>query len=192
VTGRTIAVALAVGMTAAAFGSGPANGDSATTSGLANLDRAASESPSAQASVAALARAARTPTAGATYAPFLYASPTLGCGSSAGPFTFTAAAGMGENADDGSLRFQATPAYSGVPTASKLSVAWLNLDSGASGIAALDGVSEYGLPTLSKAVETGPGTVVAALWGSVNYTDAICSVAPTVGEFTVGTLSDSP
>jgi hypothetical protein len=64
-------------------------------------------------------------------------------------------------------------------------VAWLNVNTGASGVAPLDGNSEYNLPTLAKVIDSGPGHVVAALWGSVTYPNATCFVAPTVGLFDV-------
>lgn len=190
---RAMAAVAALGMTAGTVYSGTASANTAVNSGLASLIQLAGTDSAAQAGVAALSHSARVLNRSAgTYAPFLYASPTEGCGDGSGPFIFTAASGMGSSGDTpGSLRFQAAPAYSGVPTSSGLSIAWLNVDSGANGIVPVDGMTSDDLPSLAKTIQTGPGTVVASIWGAVNYTDAICTVNPTVGEFTVGSLSDS-
>ncbi|KAA0022507.1 hypothetical protein [Antrihabitans cavernicola] len=122
-----------------------------------------------------------------TYAPFVYTSPTLGCGSN-GPFTFTAASdagGTAGNVGHGQIRLQGTPAYSGAPMASGLVIAWLNVTTGANGVVPVDDTDSNGTPTLGRVVDSGSGTVVASMAGSVTYNDAICHVAPTVGVFTV-------
>jgi hypothetical protein len=196
VTGTTIARAVAALATTGIVVGGWAGGLSCATTlvdgGLDGLAQRAGSDPAARAGVAALAESAHTlvNTSG-SYAPFLYASPTKGCGDGSGPFVFTAATGLGSDGTPGSIRFQAAPAYSGVPTSSALRIAWINVDSGANGIVAVDGVTADNLPSLSKTVPTGPGTVVASIWGAVSYTDAICAITPTVGEFTVGPLPDS-
>ena len=83
------------------------------------------------------------------------------------------------------ISFQALSAYPGVVKSSGLNVAWINTNTGASGILPLDGVTEGGYPALNKVVTTGPGTVVASIFGSVGYTNATCYVLPTVGSFFV-------
>ncbi|SLJ27055.1 Uncharacterised protein [Mycobacteroides abscessus subsp. abscessus] len=64
-------------------------------------------------------------------------------------------------------------------------VAWVNVNNGRSGIDALDDRTEYGLPSLSKTVASGPGTVIASMWGVIGYPGAHCVMTPTVGTFTV-------
>ncbi|MEV0030782.1 hypothetical protein [Nocardia sp. NPDC050793] len=126
------------------------------------------------------------------WAPFAYAAPTFGCGSN-GPITTIIAAGttQGNNPDQGTspepgtLRFSATPSHSGAPLSSGLVVAWLNVNNGLSGIDALDDMTEFNLPTLSKTVRTGPGTVIASMWGVIGYPGAHCVMTPTVGTFVV-------
>ncbi|AQA23696.1 hypothetical protein BTZ20_4247 [Rhodococcus sp. MTM3W5.2] len=68
---------------------------------------------------------------------------------------------------------------------SGLTAVWVNTSTGARGIAPIDGVTEFGTPSLSKVVDSGPGNVAAALFGTVTYADATCVVLPTVGMFTV-------
>lgn len=130
------------------------------------------------------------------FSPFGYTAPTIGCGHNL-PFTMTAASAspgivngpeLGIAGPPGTLRFQATPAHSGMPLASGLSVAWLNVGNGRSGINALSDLTEYNLPALATTVDSGPGTVVASLWGSIDYPAARCIVLPTVGLFTVPNL----
>ncbi|MRH91110.1 hypothetical protein GFY24_27340 [Nocardia sp. SYP-A9097] len=133
------------------------------------------------------------------FTPFGYQAPTLGCGFNL-PFTMTAASAVsGQAGPDtglagppGTLRFQAAPATVGMPLASGLSVAWLNVGNGRSGITPLDEMTEYNLPSLAKTVDTGPGTVVASLWGSIDYPGSRCLVLPTVGLFTVPDLPVEP
>ncbi|WP_068277306.1 hypothetical protein [Aldersonia kunmingensis] len=152
--------------------------------GLADLRAAAGDSLQSRLAVSAIEIGARTKAAG-TYAQFAYAAPTFGCNG----VTLTAASGSGGAAGTptatGQLRFQATPAYTGFATGSGLNVAWLNVNNGASGVVPLDDLTEYNLPALAKAVDSGPGSVVAALWGTVTYPAATCFVAPTVGLFNV-------
>ncbi|MBF6327222.1 hypothetical protein [Nocardia transvalensis] len=200
--GRTIARLAA---TAAAFGIGTATLGSATAEppkspldhAIDQLTAAAGPDPAAQAGAMSAARAAQLVTAvkldqiAGGFAPFAYQAPTIGCGDNF--ITLTAAAGVsgasgpnrGIAGGPGTLRFQATPAVSGYPIASGLTVAWLNVSNGRSGINPLDDQTDYHLPGLSKTVETGPGTVVASMWGTVNYPTSLCVMTPTVGLFTV-------
>ncbi|RJO79997.1 hypothetical protein D5S18_01760 [Nocardia panacis] len=167
-------------------------------SGLTKLGEIAEKDPDKQAGVEALRQYTRLVTIaagqniGSAYIPFAYAAPTFGCGSN-GPITTVIAAvtTTGPNADEGrapdpgTLRFSATPGHPGLPLSSGLTVAWVNMNTGASGIDALDDVTEYRLPSLSKTVNSGPGTVLASMWGTINFPGALCVMTPTVGTFAV-------
>ncbi|MBL1076194.1 hypothetical protein JK358_17485 [Nocardia sp. 2] len=199
------AAALAVTAAALSIASGPAGAEPTTPLETATeaLTIAAGENAEAQAGVNATVKAAQLVTAARlnniTFTPFGYSAPTIGCGSNM-PFTMTVASAVaGVDGPDtglagppGTLRFQATPAHSGMPLASGLSVAWLNVANGRSGINALDEMTEYNLPALAKTVDSGPGTVVASLWGTIDYPAARCVVFPTVGLFTVPDLPKAP
>ncbi len=129
------------------------------------------------------------------FTPFTYAAPTFGCGSN-GPITTIIAAasfeGPGPRTETsltpGDIRFSASPRHTGVPLASGLSVAWVNVNNGQSGIIALDDQTEFNLPSLSKTVHSGAGTVVASMWGTIDYAGARCVMTPTVGTFVVPDL----
>lgn len=130
-----------------------------------------------------------------TFQPFLYAAPTFGCGPNGIITTIIAAAttdspaGGGLGVRPGTMRFSATPQHSGLPLNSGLVVAWVNLNTGASGIDALDDrTAEFNIPTLSKTVNAGPGTVLASMWGVIGYAGANCVMTPTVGTFVVPVL----
>jgi hypothetical protein len=205
VNGRTIARAAAaaasLGIGAVLTFSAPAGAERNQTpvdSGLAHLTEIAGADPAAQEGVGALTRyaglidAAHLRDVSSVFTPFSYAAPTFGCGSN-GPITTIIAAATTEgtgngrdlNVAPGELRFSATPSHSGAPLASGLVVAWVNVNTGASGLDPLDDVTEYHLPTLSKTVESGPGTVLASMWGIIDYPFAHCVMTPTVGLFTV-------
>ncbi|MFD3702669.1 hypothetical protein ACFWUP_05935 [Nocardia sp. NPDC058658] len=129
------------------------------------------------------------------FTPFTYAAPTFGCGSN-GPITTIIAAasfeGPGPRTDTsmmpGDIRFSASPRHTGVPLASGLNVAWVNVNNGQSGIVGLDDQTEFNLPSLSKTVQSGAGTVVASMWGTIDYAGARCVMTPTVGTFVVPDL----
>lgn len=202
---RAATTAASLGMTAALVGgamfAGSAHADTEATvrENITALTEAAGEDAAAQAGVGALNRytelvdiAALRDIAGG-FTPFAYAAPTFGCGSN-GPITTIIAAGVtdgsqtnsaGADLQPGQLRFTASPAHSGSPLASGLVVAWVNLNTGASGMDNLDDRTELGLPTLSRTVNSGPGTVLASMWGVINYPGAHCVMTPTVGTFTV-------
>ncbi|MEV6322695.1 hypothetical protein AB0M45_16100 [Nocardia sp. NPDC051787] len=210
--GRTIARAAAV---AASLGIGtvltfavPAAAEQTPApvdTGLAHLTETAGSDPAAQEGVAALTRyatlvdAANLRDVSSVFTPFAYAAPTFGCGSN-GPITTIIAAattdGSGNardlNVPPGALRFSATPSHPGAPLASGLVVAWVNVNTGASGITPLDDVTEYRLPSLSKTVDSGPGTVLASMWGIIDYPFAHCVMTPTVGLFTVPFPAPAP
>ncbi|MEV6432090.1 hypothetical protein [Nocardia sp. NPDC051463] len=166
--------------------------------GLGRLADTAGTDTVAQAGVAALQQytelvdVAELVHVAGTFIPFAYAAPTFGCGSN-GPITTIIAAATangptqneGANPSPGTLRFSATPAHSGSPLASGLTVAWININTGASGLDVLDDRTEYGLPSLSKNVASGSGTVLASMWGIIDYPFAHCVMTPTVGIFTV-------
>lgn len=74
-----------------------------------------------------------------------------------------------------------------IPQSSDLSVAWINLTTFQGGIVKLDDkLPIINTPLLSKIVDTGKGTVLATMFGTVGYADSVtCTVVPTVGTFTV-------
>ncbi|MFG1791579.1 hypothetical protein [Nocardia sp. NPDC049149] len=192
-TALGIGAALTVGGSAAAD---PA--PSPVDAALTHLTETAGPDPVAQTGVAALTQYTKLADVAAlrqvttAFTPFAYAAPTFGCGS-LGPITTIIAAASTDaegnsqdlNVAPGTLRFSATPAHPGTPLASGLAVAWLNVNNGASGIDTLDDITEYGLPSLSKTVRSGPGTVIASMWGIIDYPFAHCVMTPTVGLFMV-------
>ncbi|MFR9751130.1 hypothetical protein ACL02S_08845 [Nocardia sp. 004] len=203
--GRTIArataIAASLGIGAMLTCTGPAAAERAETpldAGLTQLTEIAGADSAAQSGVGALIRYTALVDAGqlrdiaSPFTPFSYAAPTFGCGSN-GPITTIIAAGSTDgaggpqdlNVQPGTLRFSATPAHPGVALASGLVVAWVNVSTGASAIEPLDDLTEYGLPSLSKTVSSGPGTVLASMWGIIDYPFAHCVMTPTVGVFTV-------
>lgn len=202
--GRTIARAAAavttLGIGAALTVGGPAAAEPEPTpldAGLTHLTETAGPDPTVQAGVGAITQYTKLVDVAAlrhitsAFTPFAYAAPTFGCGS-LGPITTIIAAGSTDSGDGqdlnvapGALRFSATPAHSGIPLASGLVVAWVNINNGASGIDPLDDLTEYGLPSLSKTVHSGPGTVIASMWGIIDYPGAHCVMTPTVGTFVV-------
>ncbi|KAF0962216.1 hypothetical protein MLGJGCBP_04679 [Rhodococcus sp. T7] len=183
---RTIAVAT-VGI--AAFGlAGTAAADPATPDvpGLAEL-RTQADKPEEKAAVEALATSTVLRDVAGENTPFFYTAPTVGCGTVA-PVTLTLASGTtGPTAEVKAheISFQALSAYPGVVRSSGLNVAWINTSTGGSGILPLDGLTADGYPALNKVVATGAGTVVASIFGTVDYTSATCYVLPTVGSFFV-------
>ncbi|QYB03374.1 hypothetical protein I1A62_40515 [Rhodococcus sp. USK10] len=183
---RTIATAT-VGI--AAFGlAGTAAADPATPDvpGLAEL-RTQAVGPEEKTAVEALATSTVLRDVAGENTPFFYTAPTVGCGTLA-PVTLTLASGTtGPTAEVKAheISFQALSAYPGVVKSSGLNVAWINTSTGGSGILPLDGLTEDGYPALNKVVATGAGTVVASIFGTVDYTSATCYVLPTVGSFFV-------
>ncbi|WP_329413078.1 hypothetical protein OG563_11090 [Nocardia vinacea] len=207
--GRSIARAAAavtsLGIGAVLALTGTAVAEPTVDTGLEQLTTDAGSDPGAQAGVGALSQftkmvdIAELRNVSAAFTPFAYAAPTFGCGS-IGPVTtiIAAASTDGSNPNGaadplpGTLRFSATPAHSGAPISSGLVVAWLNVNTGASGLTTLDDRTEYNMPTLSKTVTSGPGTVIASMWGMIDYPFAHCVMTPTVGMFYVPDLPVLP
>ncbi|MGW0183798.1 hypothetical protein [Nocardia sp. NPDC003345] len=200
IVARTAATAAALGVGAALTFTTPAAAEpeparTPAETALVALDEQTADKPETRAGVDALHRyadhvaAAHISSIG-QYTPFVYAAPTFGCGSN-GPITTIVAAGTANgpsanlNGEPGTLTFHATPGHSGIPQASGLVVAWININNGASGLSLLDDVTEFGTPSLSKKVNSGPGTVLASMWGTIDYPGALCVMTPTVGMFPV-------
>ncbi|MBH0775824.1 hypothetical protein [Nocardia bovistercoris] len=187
------------------FGAATAEPTDIVEAALVELTAKAGEDTAAQAGVGALREytglvdIAELRHIAANFVPFAYAAPTFGCGSN-GPITTIIAAGTTEGANrnqgvnpvPGSLRFSATPAHTGAPLNSGLVVAWVNINNGRSGLDTLDDRTEVGLPTLSRTVDPGTGTVLAVMWGVINYPFANCVMTPTVGTFVVPELPAAP
>ncbi|QBJ94596.1 hypothetical protein ERC79_00380 [Rhodococcus sp. ABRD24] len=122
---------------------------------------------------------------------FMFPAPTFGCGVAGNPMTVTVAnAQAGPNfpippwIERGNLRFQAIPAHVDIPKQSDLRVAWFNTTTMKGGLAPLDD-NLLNVPTLSKTVTTGEGTVIAAMFGQVRYeSGTTCTALGTVGQFT--------
>lgn len=198
-----IAATAVLGATSTATAEPQVPADNPVETAIAHLTEAAGTDQDALAAVSAAAKSAELVSAAKltniAFTPFGYQAPTLGCGFGL-PFTMTAAAAVsGEPGPDrglagppGTLRFQVTPGTIGMPLASGLSVVWLNVANGRSGINGLDEMTEYNLPALAKTVDSGPGTVVATLWGTIDYPGSRCLVLPTVGLFTVADLPKDP
>ncbi|WP_405485509.1 hypothetical protein [Nocardia sp. NBC_00511] len=197
VTRRAASVAAIAAI--AALGATTAAADQPQTpaeSGAAQLSSAATDD-GAKAAVAATVKTAQLITAAkmenVQFAPFSYGAPTLGCGYNM-PFSLTSAIAVtGVNSPNGAIAqqaagnvtFQVLAQQNGFPTASGLSVAWLNVNNGRSGITPLDDQTDYNLPALTRTVDAGPGNVVASLWGTIDYPAARCVVLPTVGLFSI-------
>lgn len=204
--GRSIA-GRAAAVTAASIGALALLASTASASptpldeGLGNLSRIAGEDVSAKAGVGALDSFTKLVGAdtlrdiSAQFIPFSYAAPTFGCGSN-GPITTIIAAatveGPGPRTETsltpGDIRFSASPRHTGFALASGLSVAWVNVNNGQSGIVALDDQTEFQLPSLSKTVHSGAGTIIASMWGTIDYPGARFVMTPTVGTFVVPDL----
>lgn len=176
---RTV-TAVIVGTTITACISATATAAPSTTGvpGFETLDEEADSEP-ARTALQVLAMSPDLDDVADEHTPFFYTAPTFGCGAAA-PVTLTMA-----SASANTVSFQALSAYPGVVTASGLNVVWINTTTGASGFDALDGTTEDGYPSLSAVADTGSGTVLAAIFGTVNYATAACHVLPTVGSFFV-------
>ncbi|MEV0465206.1 hypothetical protein AB0I30_08690 [Nocardia tengchongensis] len=205
---RTAAIAALT--TAATLGASTATADqpkSPAETGIEQLTQAVADNTAtdfdrtaAKTAVADIAKAAQLVAAAklenVQFTPFSYLAPTLGCGFNM-PFSLTSATAVtgfaAPNASvslpAGNISFQVMAQQNGFPLSSGLTVAWLNVNNGRSGITALDDHTEYNLPTLSKTVDAGAGTVIASLWGTIDYPSARCVVLPTVG---LSTVPDAP
>ncbi|NLE82240.1 MAG: hypothetical protein GX610_22210 [Rhodococcus sp.] len=187
---RTFATgAVAIAMPLALTGQAAAAPFTPDLSGIPDLPGVGSihekvEGAAAHAALQALTASPKLSDVADEHTPFFYTAPTIGCGPSA-PVTVTMAPSTNPVVHGDAVSFQALSAHPGVVTTSLLSVAWINTTTGASGIDALDETTAGGYPSLSTTVHTGSGTVVAAMFGTVNYATAACHVLPTVGSFYV-------
>ncbi|MEU1983307.1 hypothetical protein [Nocardia sp. NPDC019395] len=198
IVARTAATAAALGISAALTFTTPAAAQPAPTPGEAAmiaLTEQTAGDPAARPGVDALRNyhdivAASEISDISRYAPFVYAAPTFGCGDN-GVITTTFAAGTANGPSSnlhgtpGTLTFHATPRHSGIAQASGLVVAWININNGRAGLDTLSDITEFGTPSLSQTVNSGPGTVLASMWGTVTYPGALCVMTPTVGLFSV-------
>ncbi|MEX3505411.1 hypothetical protein [Corynebacterium sp. LK2510] len=68
-----------------------------------------------------------------------------------------------------------------------MNVYWANVTNGRTGVTPLDNnqINPTGPATLSGVADTGPGTVLAVVGGSVRTTSNVCTFAPTVASFNV-------
>ena len=122
--------------------------------------------------------------------PFMQPAPTLGpgCGGGLVPYAMTTGwvqPGPNVNPDVqiGQLKIFVAPTIPVTPAAADLKFVWLNMETFRGGIETLDD-KIGGVPQLSKTVNTGTGPVLAALFGSINYTNgAFCQVVYTMGGF---------
>lgn len=135
--------------------------------------------------------------AGATAAGLLAAAPanalpphpfgppalTIGCPNQGSLMSLTGATGQSgpePGINPGEIRFQTFPAAPPIPAAGQVTVAWINFDTGQSGIANLEGAYPY----YSKTVYTGRGNVMATVFGSINLGSMpLCQSNPTFGNF---------
>ncbi|GAB2506987.1 hypothetical protein [Nocardia heshunensis] len=167
--------------------------------GIDQLTQAVGDNVAGKTAIANIARASDLVTAAklenVLFTPFSYQAPTLGCGFNM-PFSLTQAMAVtgvstqngAVSLPGGTVSFQVMAQQNGFPLASGLSVAWLNVNNGRSGIMPLDDQTEYNLPALSKSADTGAGNVIASLWGTIDYPNARCVVLPTVGLFSVSDI----
>lgn len=110
---------------------------------------------------------------------------TIGCPNQGSLMSLTAATGQSgpePGIGPGELRFETFPAAPPLPAAGQVTVAWLNFDTGQSGVANLEGTYPY----YSKTVYTGHGNVMASVFGSINLGSMpLCQSNPTFGNFIV-------
>ena len=113
---------------------------------------------------------------------------TIGCINQGSLASLTAVTAQpGPNAEPGiapgHVLFSTREALWPIPAAGQVTVAWLNHTNGRAGTVDLAGA----YPNLSAVADTGPGEVVATVFGSVNLASGpLCNSTPTVGGFTVG------
>ncbi|MFC9789602.1 hypothetical protein [Rhodococcus sp. NPDC127528] len=110
---------------------------------------------------------------------------TIGCPNQGSLMSLTGATGQSgpePGINPGEIRFQTFPAAPPIPAAGQVTVAWVNFDTGQTGIANLEGTYPY----LSKTVYTGHGNVMASVFGSINLGSMpLCQANPTFGNFIV-------
>jgi len=105
---------------------------------------------------------------------------TIGCPNQGSLMSVT---GMtGETIAPGVIRFNSFPGAFPMPAAGQVTVAWVNNSNGRAGLAELVGV----YPNLSAVVDTGPGEVLATVFGSVSLASGpLCNSTPATGGFAV-------
>ncbi|WP_031936934.1 hypothetical protein [Prescottella defluvii] len=112
---------------------------------------------------------------------------TIGCANQGSLMSLTGATGQSGPEQNppigpGELRFETFPAAPPIPAAGQVTVAWINLDTGATGTAALEGTYPY----YSKTVHTGQGNIRATVFGTIDlWSLPLCQSNPTFGNFVV-------
>ncbi|MFD1813721.1 hypothetical protein [Rhodococcus gannanensis] len=108
---------------------------------------------------------------------------TIGCPNQGSLMSLTGATGQSgpePGIEPGWIRFQSFPAAPPIPAAGQVTVAWVNFDTGQTGIANLEGTYPY----YSKTVYTGRGNVMATVFGTINLGSMpLCQANPTFGNF---------
>ncbi|UYP19764.1 hypothetical protein OED52_04185 [Rhodococcus sp. Z13] len=113
---------------------------------------------------------------------------TVGClnqGSLASATAVTAQPGPSSepNIPSGHVLFSTREAAWPIPAAGQVTVAWLNRSNGRTGIVDLTGA----YPNYAALVDTGPGEVLATVFGSVNLgSGPVCNSTPAAGGIAVG------
>ncbi|ORL13050.1 hypothetical protein [Prescottella equi] len=119
--------------------------------------------------------------------PFGPPAMTIGCANQGSLMSLTGATGQTGPEQNppigpGEIRFESFPAAPPIPAADQVTVAWVNLDTGASGMAALEGAYPY----YSKTVYTGHGNIRATVFGTIDlWSLPLCQSNPTFGNFIV-------
>lgn len=120
--------------------------------------------------------------------PFTAPAPTVGpgCGGGLVPFAMTNAwvhPGPHGQVPSGAIEVFAEPTAGAPVAGSGLTFVWMNMENFRAGVATLD---NHGGGLQSTVVDTGPGAVMGALFGSLRYTNgAFCQVVYTMGGFFV-------
>jgi len=138
---------------------------------------------------AALVTALAVPATAAALPPHPFGPPalTIGCANQGSLISLTAATGQSGPEQTppigpGEIRFETFPAAPPIPAAGQVTVAWINLDTGASGVTPLDGTYPY----YSKTVYTGHGNIRATVFGTIDlWSLPLCQSNPTFGNFIV-------
>lgn len=110
--------------------------------------------------------------------PFGGPAVTIGCPNQGSLMSITGL--TGETVAPGVIRFNSFPGAFPIPAAAQVTVAWVNTNTGQSGITNLGGV----YPNLTATVNTGMGNVIATGFGSINWgSSPICQSNPAIGTF---------
>ena len=118
--------------------------------------------------------------------PFSAPAPTVGpgCGGGFVPFAMTTAwvhPGPHGQVPFGSIEVFVEPTAGAPVTASDLKFVWINMENIRAGVATLD---NNGGGLQSTVIDSGPGAVLGALFGSLQYANgAFCQVVYTMGGF---------